>query len=289
MRGERKLENKILEDISKKEIIGEVLEKTKYEENKIEKTSKYFWNNSATIISLITILLFLIVYAYDCGFYKAYNIDLDCIEVEITDFLPVAMKLCGMCIYIVFYLVQISKDKIIKKQSINLLRIIYGAYILNYIALGANVDNLIGGVTLLIMVFLISLLVEILWWKNSKRKADRKYNSEEKQSIIEGMIEDRIFYLIYNRYMLGIAVSIVLFASLWGGLSAKAKNEYQIFESEEVKYAVIIDRKDYIIAEKVTEEEDRLFINGASYTFFSKENKAFRIKEYSCVEIEGKK
>lgn len=272
-------------DISKNEIIGEVLEKTKCEENKIEKTSKHFWNNSATIISLITILLFLMVYAYDCGFYKVYNIDLECIEVEITDFLPAAMKLCGICIYIVLYLVQISKDKIIKKQSINLLRVLYGVCILNYIAVGANIDNLIGGVTLLIIVVLISLLFEILWWKNSKQKADRKYNSDEKQVIIEGMIEDRIFYLIYNRYMLGIAVSLVLFASLWGGLSAKAKNAYQIFEFEEVKYAVIIDRKDYVIAEKVIEEEDKLVIDSTSYAFFSKENKNFCIEEYSCVDI----
>lgn len=275
-------------DISKKEIIGDVLEKTKCEEDKIEKRSEHFWNNSATIISLITILLFLIVYAYNCGFYKAYNIDLDCIEVEITDFLPAAMKLCGICIYIVFYLVQISKDKIIKKQSINLLRVLYGVCILNYIAMGANIDNLIGGVALMIIVFLISLLFEIFWCKKSKQKVDRKYNSEEKQSIIEGMIEDRIFYLLYNRYMLGIAVSIVLFASLWGGLSAKAKNEYQIFESEEVKYAVIIDRKDYVIAEKVIEEEDKLFIDGTSYAFFSKDNKIFHIEKYSCVDVGGK-
>ena len=45
----------------------------------------------------------------------------------------------------------------------------------------------------------------------------------------------------FKRFFAG-CFAIVLWASLWGSICAKGKNEYQIFEKDGVSYAVIIDR-----------------------------------------------
>ena len=275
-----------MEEITKQDLVQEVLEKTKPEEDKIIKNSKYFIENLAVIFSVTTVFIILTLYSYNRGYYRSYAIAESCITVDLKDFLPAAFRLCGIYLYIVFYLVQLKKDKILKQSRFNLLRILYGQFIIYYILQNAHIDQLTGKLPVFIISIVFPLLIEILWWFIKKAKKDRVYNSEEKQIVIEGMIENRLLYLLHNKYALGVMVTIVLWASLWGNMCAKSKNEYQIFEKEGVSYAVIIDREEYAIVEKVNEEENSLFIDASSYMYVNKENYVFYVKEYTNVEIE---
>ena len=275
-----------MEEITKKELVQEVLEKTRAEEDNIIKKSKYLIENLAVIFSVTTVFIILALYSYNRGYYKTYSIAESCITVDLKDFLPAALQLCGVYLYIVFYLVQLKKEQILKQCRFNLLRILYGEFIIHYILQNAHIDQLIGAVPVFIISIVFPLLIEILWWVSKKDKKDRVYNGKEKQIVLEGMIEDRLLYLLHNKYALGIMVTIVLWASFWGNICAKSKNEYQIFEKDGVSYAVIIDREEYAIVEKVNEEKNSLFIDASSYMYVNKENYIFCVTKYTNVEIE---
>lgn len=275
-----------MEEISKKEIVREVLEKTKSEEKKMKKKSQYIIENLAIIFSVSTVFIFLVMYAFNRGYYRTFGISDSCITVELTDFLPVALQLCGIYIYVVFYLVQLKKDKILKVKHPNLLRILYGELIINYILVNAQVTHLIGTVPTLMISLALPILIEILWWKRKQPQKDRIYSETEKALVMEGLIEDRILYLINNKYVLGIMTTIILWASIWGTIYAKGKNKYQVFEYEGIAYAVIIDQGEYVIAEKIKKEDDKLFIDSTCYIYFNKENKLFSVEQYEYVEIE---
>ena len=92
-----------MKEISKEEIIQEALDKTKFEEEKIKENSKYLIENLAIIFSISTVFIFLVLYSFNKGYYRAYNIAESCITVDLTDFLPVALQLCGVYIYSVLF------------------------------------------------------------------------------------------------------------------------------------------------------------------------------------------
>lgn len=276
-----------MKEISKEEIIQEALDKTKFEEEKIKENSKYLIENLAIIFSISTVFIFLVLYSFNKGYYRAYNIAESCITVDLTDFLPVALQLCGVYIYIVFYLVQLKKDKILKRKRLNFLRVLYGELVVNYVLTNAQVGTLIGAVPVLLVSIAIPMLIELFWWLLKMPRKNKMYSKVEKQLVLEGMIEDRMLYLINNKYALGIMVIIITFASMWGNICAKAKKEYQIFEKEGTSYAVIIDQGESIIAEKIHKENDMLFIDATCYMYVAKEDKIFYVEQYSNVKIEN--
>ena len=112
-----------MEKITKQDLVQEVLEKTRLEEDKIIKNSKYFIENLAVIFSVTTVFIILTLYSYNRGYYRGYAIAESCITVDLKDFLPAALQLCGVYLYIVFYLVQLKKEQILKHRRFNLLRI----------------------------------------------------------------------------------------------------------------------------------------------------------------------
>ena len=228
---------------SDKNLAQEMSEKTKSEEDMMERRIKQFIKKLPIFISLVTVLLLLVLYSFNYGYYKMYNISARCITVDIRDFLPVALQFCVIYIFLIFYFVQIKTDKIMQTRHPNFLRVFYGAFVLDYILrVNGNIENLMGVKATIAISIIIPAIMEVIWYlmKKPKKTDDKEYTEAERKILLTGMIENRILYLINGKYLMGIIVVLVLFASIWGRVCAKTENEYQIFRKGDTSYAVII-------------------------------------------------
>lgn len=275
-----------MEKIPREKLVEEMFEKTIYEEYKMDKHMEHIVENLAIILSLATIFILLVLYSFKNGYYQVYNISTNCITVDLVDFLPAALQFCGIFIYLVFYMVQIKKDNIMKINRPNFLRILYGELIIYGILIYNNIDHLVGSIITIIISFAIPIVIEVFWWLMKKPRKNKEYNVSVKNIVLTGMVEDKIEHLIMNKYLVGVVVIIISLASPWGSFCAKAENKYQIFPLDTIEYAVIVDRKDAVIAERIFEENGILNVDTSSYIYLPKDNIVFSEKEFEKVVIE---
>ena len=258
--------------------IQQIAELTQKEEEKIEKNIKYLLENLAIIISISTVFILLMLYSFNKGFYRAYNIPANCIKVNLVDFLPATFQLCTIYIYFLLYLIQLKKDRILKINKFNISRIAYGFIIISNIFVNSNINYLIGAKLTFCISISIPIIIELTWMliKN-------KDNLNQKKILLTEFIEVKMLYLINNKYALGIIIIIILLAYNWGTLNALAKTEYQIFTWNNTTYAVIIDQDKNVIAQKSKINNKKLTIDTTSFTYLPKENITFKMIKYNDI------
>ena len=91
-------------DVAKKtnEIIAPIEEEAK-------KKRKELINNAATIISILTIGIFVTLYYYYSGYCKVYNIPINCAPIDIKSFIPVAGYAMTIFLWFLYYIIEVGE------------------------------------------------------------------------------------------------------------------------------------------------------------------------------------
>ncbi len=272
-------------DLTKGEIFREAQEKITPIVNEVEDRKKKLVENAAVIISFSVIALSIILYAFNTGYCKVFNLPVEVMSLDMTRLLPLAVQVLSIATFILLYISSLKKDRTLKKNRFNFVRIIWGAYIVSHFFSVNNASAVIGKWWNFLLIFLIPILVEgiICWTK--KPKKDRKVTETEHQLVLEDTVQDSIFATYYMKYGIYAIVLPLIFAPMLGQFSAKAEREYQTCVVEDVTYAVVVEYEDKVLVQQATEKDGALQIDTSCYTYFDKIDIVLRYTEFTSVNI----
>lgn len=267
-------------DVKKKayEIIAPIEEEAK-------KKRKELLNNAATVISILTIGIFVTLYYYYSGYCKVYNIPINCAPIDIKSFIPVAGYAMTIFLWLLFYVIEVREDRLLKRNILNPLRIMYGVLVFQSLFFSIHLDYLIGKLPCVIIAVFISLISEILMFYIHKPKKENKIDKRTLNVKVENRIHDRLFFSYYVKtglYCVFIAIVLVPYI---GKLFASTKRDYSIFQKSGKAYAIIIEYDDKVLAQCAQISENSLFINNKSYEYFEKNEIELQYKTFDSVSI----
>ena len=114
-------------DLTKVEVFREAQEKIKPITNEVEVRKKKLVENAAVIISFSVIALSIILYAFNTGYCKVFNLPTEVMSLDMTCLLPLVFQILGIATFILLYISSLKADRALKKNRFNLVRIIWGA------------------------------------------------------------------------------------------------------------------------------------------------------------------
>ena len=274
-----------MEDLKKSDIVAEAFEKTREIRESSQNKVKRLIEHSAAAISITVVLLTVILYAFNKGYYRVYNIPIEIIPLDLKSYLPLAVQLCGVMIYVLYYIIALLKEKLISQKHGRLIRMLYGWIILSYIFTHNNLQNAIGNVAYLVLPALIPAIIEIIIYLINRPRKDKVVDKTVHRIILEDSTRDILLYELFVKYGLFVPVLAVLIASPLGKIKATANLSYQTCVIDEELYAVIVDLDDMVLVENAEEEGNVLSIKTTSYRYIPKENLVLTYQEYEDVDI----
>ena len=272
-------------DSTKGEIFREAQDRIKPITNEVESRKKKLFENAAVIISFSVIVLSVILYAFNTGFCRVFNLPVDVMSLDMARLLPLSFQILSISIYILFYLSSLKADRVLKNKRPNFIRVLWGALIVNHFFSANNVPAVIGKWWGLLLASLIPIMGEMIIYWAKKPKKIRRVSEIEHQATLEDAVQDSIFYTYYIRCGIFAVVLPFVFAPVLGEFSAKAEREYQTCVFQDTTYAVIVDYEDKILVQQAIEQDGSLLIDTSSYTYFDKKDIVLRYSEYTSVSI----
>lgn len=251
-----------------------------------KKTRKVILENAAAIISVLVAGLSLVLYAYNGGYCKVFNLPVEVLPLEIDQYLPVAVQLVGVSVYILYYVSLVKTERLLDKRRFSFLRIMYGYLIISNIFTANHFDDLIGKWWSIAVYLGIPILFELLFYRMKMPTKNEEVSDTEKKILTEDYVFNRIFYSYYVQCGIFIVAIALIFAPLIGKTSAKANLNYQLCEIDNQLYAVIVDYDSTVLVQKAKEINDKLVINNESYEYVQKEDLEFVYCEYEKVIIQ---
>lgn len=272
-------------DLTKGEIFREAQEKIKPITSEVEGRKKKLIENAPVIISFSVIAFSIILYAFNAGYCRVFNLPTDVMSLDMTRLLPLAVQILSITSFILLYISSLKADRALKKNRINLVRIIWGFCIVSYFFSVNNVPAVIGNWPNLFLACLIPLIIEIMIYCAKKPKKSRKVTEAEHQTVLEDTVQDSIFATYYIRYGIFLVVLPMIFAPNLGELRAKATREYQTCVVENTTYAVVVDYEDKVLVQQAVEQDSSLQIDTSNYSYFDKKDIVLRYSKYESVSI----
>ena len=272
-------------EVTRSDVIHEAIEKVKPTKDKANEQRKRLIEHTGAIISISIVVLSLALYSYNTGYCSVFRLPPECMPLNVTSYLPLAIQLCSLTIYILAYFSSLKTTQILNKIRIHYIRILYGWFII--LTLFNSLRTLIGGLWFLFISLAIPIIVEILFVLKKTRQKDRnrKVTSIEYNIMLEDMIKNSIFNTYYMGYGLCLLALIVVLAPAFGKINAHALRKYQSFTYEKVQYVVIIDYSDRILAQRARIDQNTLYIDASEYCYLSEENIHFIYNTYDDVII----
>lgn len=272
-------------EVTRNDVIHEAIEKVQPTKDKANEQRKKLLEHTGAIISISIVVLTLALYAYNKGYCSVYNLPPECMPLNITSYLPLALQLCCITIYLLTYISSLKTTKILNKNRISLIRILYGWFIIH--TLFNNIQTFVGGPWFLLIALAIPIVVEILFVlkKRQHKNRNKRITPIEYNIMLDNMIETSIFNTYYIGYGLCVLVLVVVLAPTFGEINARTLREYQSFIYEKEQYVVIIDYSDRMLAQRVRVEQNTLYIDASEYCYLSKENIHFVYNVYDDVII----
>lgn len=276
-----------MNEITRKDLVDDAQKRVTSFVEKENSAIKHAIENAAIITTLITIGSYIVMYAYKAGFYSVFNIPVMCVRVSLKDFLPMLFQISGLSIYILWYIVALKQDVILKRKRLNGYRIMYG-YLIIYMILHSNgIFNLFphNYPTYLPILFSIGLscAMELFLNLNKPPKKDKAIPKVTQKIEFEDIVTGILIYRYYIKtgfFVLAVAVTL---APFWGKLIAKSNVNYQVFDYNEKRYAVIVDYDDTIIAQRVEMGNGAMAINTSSYLYLQKNGIQFTYDKFDSV------
>ena len=269
--------------------IDEAKEIIQHEEKNQENKGKKIFENFATIISLAIVSLTLILYSYYRGYGEVYNIPPSVFPLKLEMFMPIAIQVLGLAIYIIYYIASRKTDKVLKRNRINPLRILYGTLIVSTLFNSNNINYLWGGVVCLIIAIALPLAIEFFLFFVNKPKKNKEITDLEKRFKIEDFIYSRFVYTYYSKFGFAFLIIMLILAPHIGRIKANANLEYQTFIQNDTTYVIIVDYDDKVLVQKGCEAKNVLTIHTDSYSYINKEKINISYKKYDNVTIKGAK
>jgi len=272
-------------EVTRNDVIHEAIEKVQPTKAKANEQRKKLLEHTGAIISISIVVLTLALYAYNKGYCSVYSLPPECMPLNITSYLPLALQLCCITIYLLTYISSLKTNEILNKNRISLIRILYGWFII--ITLFNNIYTLVGRPWFPLIALAIPIVVEILFVLKKRRHKNRnkKITPIEYNIMLEDMIETSIFNTYYIGYGLCVLALVVVLAPTFGEINARALRKYQSFIYEKEQYVVIIDYSDRMLAQRARIDQNTLYIDASEYCYFSKENIHFFYNTYGDVII----
>lgn len=274
-----------MEKVTKVEIFREAQETIKPITNEVEGQKKKLIENAAEIISFSVIALSIILYAFNTGYCKVFNLPVDVMSLDMTRLLPLVFQILSIATFILLYISSIKTDRALKRNRFNLPRIIWGSFIVTYFFSANNIISIIGRWWSLLLSYVIPTLVEAMIYWMRKPKKIRKVGEDEHQTVLEETIRDSIFATYYIKCGLFAVVLPLVFAPILGQFSAKAEREFQTCVVDDISYAVVVDYGDKVLVQKAIEQNGILQIDTSRYTYLDKQNLILQYSKYESVSI----
>lgn len=151
-----------MSNLTKQDVAIEAIEKTRDIRETEEKNTKKAFENIAAIISILAIFLSIVLYAYNSGYCKVFNLPAHCVPIDLKRYLPFAINMIGLLLYILYYFAQYKTDKVLEKNRINFMRIFYGVIIVLTFINYNLISNVIGTTWTFIISFTLPFIIELL-------------------------------------------------------------------------------------------------------------------------------
>lgn len=285
-----------------KDVVIEAESIAKPFEEESKKKRSYLIKNATAIIAFLTVGLLIILYAFNTGYYGIFSIPVECISVDLKSYIPVAIQVIGLAMLIIRYISLVKTDVALQENTINPIRIFYGAIVLisiitynhYHILLDTIRINLptinkyipVGMILVFVIPIAISIGAELYIYLLRKPRKNTKLNRQEYTMRKKDMVNDRFFYSYFYKGGLFIIVLAITIVPYLGKLSAKAKREYQIITVEDASYAVIFTEADRYLVQSATVQGKKLTINTSSFQYFDKDVGEVRYLQFDEVAIE---
>lgn len=272
-------------EFTKREIFAEAREKIAPITTEVEHRKKKIIENAAVLISFSIISLSIILYAFNSGFCKVFNLPPEVMSLDMTRMIPLAIQILSIATCGLLYFSSVKADRALQKNRIDFVRIIWGAFIISSFFSMNKVPEVIGKWWDLALICLIPIAMEVLQYFYRKPKKERIVTEAEHDFVLEDTIRDSIFATYYIKYGLYLILLPLIVAPYCGEFSAKAEREYQTCIVQDTTYAVIVDYSDKVLAQKATVEANLLSIDTTSYIYFDKNEIALQYSKFDSVKI----
>lgn len=272
-------------DLTKGDVFREAEEKIKPITNEVENRKKKLFENAAVIISFSVIALSIILYAFNTGYCKVFNLPTEVMSLDMTRLQPLAFQILSIATFILLYISSLKADRALKRNRFNLVRIIWGVFIVSHFFSVNNVPSVIGKWWNLLLIYLIPIVVEVMIYWAKKPKKATKVTEAEHQIVLEDTVQDSIFATYYIKCGIFAIVLPFIIAPMLGEFSSNAEREYQTCVVDNATYAVVVDYEDKVLVQQAKEQGEVLQIDTSSFTYFDKKDIVLRYKEYISVSI----
>lgn len=246
-------------------------------------------SHAGTIISVFVVVASIVLFCYNLGYSRKYNLPVDTMSISMTNLLPLAAQICAGGVLVIAYIRHLLSSRLLGKTKYSIIRLFYGfVFFINLVVV--NQFQAVLGAFTVILPLVVSAFIELIVYLYGRNLTGRRKEDKEIDKFSHDfLVEEYVFYSVFPGYRNGILASIILtiiiFASFFGSLSATAKREYSVFEYENEPYAVIIDYNDKVLAQKVLISDDSLEIDSNTYYYYQKENIEFALVKFDDVKI----
>lgn len=272
-------------DLTEKEIIIEAQEKIKPITNEVEGRKKKLIENAAVIISFSVIVCSIILYAFNTGYCRVFNLPIDVMLLDMTRLIPLAVQILSIASFGLLYISSFKADRVLKKNRFSLIRIMWGFFIVSSLFSMNNAYAVVGRLLGWLFSCLIPLSVELMIYWLKKPKKNKKVTEVERQVVLEDTVRDSIFATYYIKHGIFLVVLPLILAPGLGEFSARAEREYQTCVVQDATYAVIVDYEDKVLVQPAVDENGSLRIYTSNYAYFDKKDIVLRYSKYESVSI----
>ena len=263
--------------------IQKTIEQTNPTFEKFDKTRKKVFEHFAALISIGTIALFIILYAYEKSFYSVYNIPVSCINLDLKTFLEVATQICSVYVLIVYYYSSYKTEEIKGHIRINPMRWFWATLVLFHILQFNSLSD--NWFITLPICFLLPGIIELSLFIKNKPLKNRQLSEKEYDYRIEDLTSRRIGFLFATKTGIIFIVLFTLLASLWGNIKGVNKMDFQVLRKNEVEYVIVVDYQDSALVQKCKVQDKEIVIFTDQYWVMNKEDNPITYKKYSETEI----
>ena len=248
-----------------------------------------FFNQATTLISISAICATLLLYQYNTGYCKVYNIPISTLPLSLEKYIPLCLQLLFLSHYVLFYVSSIKTDTVLNKRKFDLVRCLWSFMFFQFILFQNRVDKHIGVLLCYLISISISLLFEFIFYARNRPIKDKKLSKIEYQYKVEDIVNNYFYNRFYIKSGLAFLVIASFIAPHIGTLSATTKSDYQTCFINNDMYTVIVDNNDKYLLQASSLDNSILTIYTDTYIFHDKTDLSFIYSTYDNVSIVNSK
>lgn len=275
-------------DVTRNDIIVEVLEKLEPIQKRDDEKRKRVFENLAVITTVSIILLSILLFEFNSGYCKVYNLPAECMSIDMKMLIPFAAQICTAMVVILLYVSSLKADKALGKNHFSLTRIAWGEFIVIYFIQKNQIVSIIGSWGGLLVSYAIPFLLEALLYIRKMPRKNKVVPEQEHDYVLMNTLRDAIFSTYYMKYGIVFFILPFIFSSYVGSITAYANRNYRTFSYDDSQYVVIVEYSDEVLAQPAQINNDELLIDTHEYRYFSKEGLVFSYYKYDSVIIGDK-